>query len=208
MTVHDAGLRNDYQRAVAQRRTADRRGCPSIEAIETLATGEGAEAARLATLDHVMQCAACQADFEMFRAIHSAGRSSRSAIAPRWYAIGAAAVLVIGVSTFALMRDSGPLMRGDSAPAGLPVLITPRGDVDVASTRRFVWSAIPNATRYRVELLEPGGRVRATAALTDTVWQLPDSVQVRSGERLEWWVRAELPGGREERSPFVRVRVR
>jgi hypothetical protein len=207
VTVLDADLRERYQRAVAQRLTKDRSACPSVEALEALAGRTGAESARLATLDHVMKCAACQADFELFRAIHGAGKSTRPALAPRWYAIAAAAVLVVGMSFFAL-RDSPPLMRGDSAAAGGPVPIAPRGDVEVATTRRFVWRSVPNAIRYAVELLETGGRVRATAAVTDTVWQLPDSVQLRSGLELDWWVRAELPGGREERSPFVRLRVR
>ncbi len=206
--MNDADLRSTYQRAVEQRVTADRRGCPSVDAIEALASRAGAESTRLATMDHVMKCAACQADFELFRAIHGAGRSQRPAIAPRWYAIAAAAALVIGVSTFALLGDSGPVLRGDSATAGSPALIAPQGEVAIAAARRFVWRSTPNAIRYHVELLEPGGRARAAAALADTVWQLPDSVQLRNGEELDWWVRVELPGGREERSPFVRVRVR
>lgn len=201
----DADLRSSYQRAVEQRRSADRQACPSTDDLEALASKAGAEPRRLATLDHVMKCAACQADFELFRAIHRAGKLGRPVFNPRWYAIAAAAVLVVGVSFFAL-RDSQPLMRGDSAAAGSPALIAPRGEVEVAAT--FIWRSVPNATRYYVELLEPGGRVRATAALTDTVWQLPDSVQLRAGEELDWWVRADLSGGREERSPFVRVRVR
>lgn len=174
-----------------------------------LASGAGSESARLATLDHVMKCAACQADFELFRAIHQAERSARPASAPRWYAIAAAALLLVGTSIyFGVRQGSAPLLRGDSAADGVPALIAPRGDVQVAAARRFVWRAVPNATRYAVELLEPGGRMRATAALKDTVWQLPDSVQLRADEELDWWVRAELPGGREERSRFVRLRMR
>ncbi len=207
--MSDAGVRSAYQRAIQQRLSADRQTCPPVEAIEALTGRTGEESVRLATLDHVMACHACQREFELLRAIHGAGRSARPAIAPRWYAMAAAAVLVVGASIyFGVRQDSGPLMRGDSAAAGSPALIAPRGYVDPAATRPFVWGSVPNATRYRVELLEPGGRVRAAAALTDTVWQLPDSVQLRSGEELDWWVRAELPGGREERSAFARLRVR
>jgi hypothetical protein len=203
----DADLRSSYQRAVDQRHTADRRACPSVEELEALATKSGAEQSRLTTLDHVMTCAACQQDFEMLRAIHGAGQSSRVVLAPRWYAIAAAAVLVAGVAFFTF-RDSGTVMRGNSATTGGPGLVAPQGAVNLQAARRFVWRSVPNASRYRIEVLDLGGRVVASAALSDTVWQLPDSVDVRSGEELEWLVRAELPDGREERSASARVRVR
>jgi hypothetical protein len=173
--------------------------------MEALASGAGPEAQRLATLDHVMKCAACQQDFELFRALHGAGRSERPAVAPRWYAIAAAAVLVVGIAFFA-SRDAGPVMRGDSEMAA--ALVSPVGDVPAAEARRFVWRAVPNAERYAVEVLERGGGVRASATLSDTVWQLPDSVQIRSGDDLEWLVRAEMPDGRQLRSPVTSIRLR
>jgi hypothetical protein len=175
--------------------------------LEQLATKSGPEQSRLTTLDHVMTCAACQEDFELLRAIHRAGQSSRVVVAPRWYAMAAAAVLVAGIAFFAL-RDPGPVMRGNSASTGGPELVAPVSSVSVSAARRFVWRSVPNASRYLVEVLEPGGRVVASAALSDTVWQLPDSVHVRSGDVLDWWVRAEHPDGRMDRSPFVRLRVR
>ncbi len=209
MTVNDSDLRSDYQRALEHRRGPDRHACPSVEAIEALVEGSGAESQRLATLDHVMSCAACQREFELLRAIGAAGRPRRTALQPRTYALAAAVVLVVGASIFyALGRQSEPLLRGEPSAIAAPVPLTPRGDVEVAAARRFTWRPIPNATRYLVELVAPGGAVRALGTVTDTVWQLPDSVQLDRGEELEWWVRAEFPDGRQMRSSLTRVRLR
>jgi hypothetical protein len=209
MTESDSDLRSDYQRALTHRRSEDRQACPSVEAIEALVAGSQAESARLVALDHVMSCAGCQSEFELLRAIEAAGRPRRPTLSLQTYAIAAALVLVVGASFFfAIGRQQQPLLRGEPSGDRAPVPVAPRGDVEVAAAREFTWRPIPNATRYLVELLAPGGAVRAVGVATDTSWQLPDSVTLNRGEELEWWVRAEFPDGRQTRSSLTRVRLR
>ena len=68
--IDDELLRTAY--AVHLRRDADRveaSVCPSPEALLALVRREGAEADRLAVLDHVMSCAHCRAEFDLLRAV-------------------------------------------------------------------------------------------------------------------------------------------
>jgi hypothetical protein len=62
--------------------------------------------------------------------------------------------------------------------------------------------------QYRVEVLEPSGRLRAAGSVVDTSWILPDSVAVQSGDRLQWTVEAILPDARRIQSPVVNFQVR
>src|ERR671936_384188 len=66
-------LRELYARALEARAPADREQCPPPEALLALARREGPEAQRLETLDHVMSCARCRAEFDLLRAIEAAG---------------------------------------------------------------------------------------------------------------------------------------
>src|SRR5918911_1340273 len=66
-------LRELYARALEAREPAQREQCPPPEALLALARREGPEAERLATLDHVMACARCRPEFDLLRAIDSAG---------------------------------------------------------------------------------------------------------------------------------------
>lgn len=205
--MNDSDLQRDYQRAVALRKSLDRRHCPSSEALEGLAAGVGSERDRLTTLDHTMACSYCQREFELLRAIHAAGAEPRVLSAPRrWYALAAVAVLAVALTLFTVNRDASTL-RGTSADE-LPLLVSPSGALDAASSRLFVWRAFPGAAQYRIELLEPGGRLRASASVFDTSWSLPDSVVLTPGETLQWTVDAIMPDARRVQSSIGAFRVR
>jgi hypothetical protein len=205
--VTDSELQRDYQQAIALRTAASRAQCPPAAAIEALAAGEGKERDRLTTLDHVMACAHCQREFELLRAIHTAGAPRQAAIQPRWYALAAALLVVVALSLFTVRRDAS-VLRGSAGADSIPVPIAPIGDVATASVRLFVWGSFAGAAQYRIEVLDPGGALRAAASVVDTTWALTDSVALLPGDELQWTVEAVMPDARRVQSRIVAFRVR
>jgi hypothetical protein len=152
-----------------------------------------------------MQCAPCRGEFELLRALREAAPARRRfALPPRWLA--AAAVVALVATSTLLWRLDGtgdPVMRAsaDDVP-----LVEPTGVVSAAEARTLVWHAVPEATRYAVELFV-GDSVRYAAEVRDTVLALPDSVTLAPGEH-GWWVRARYADGAERISRFERFTVR
>lgn len=64
-------LRELYSRRVAARGDGGGNSCVTPEALIAVVRREGPEADRLATLDHVMACAACHRDYEWLTAVLS-----------------------------------------------------------------------------------------------------------------------------------------
>jgi hypothetical protein len=107
-----ARLRRLYSGRVARRRGGE--DCVTPEAILQVVRREGDEDARLATLEHVMSCAACHREYEWLSAVDEAGREAeRAAGASRrpWWSRSAplalAASLVIAAGTALLVSRSG-----------------------------------------------------------------------------------------------------
>jgi hypothetical protein len=201
----DAELRAAYEQAMRKRGTSDRAACPSPEAIQALVERTAPEAERLTTLDHVMQCVDCKNEFELLRALRQAMPASRPSRVPaRWLAAAAAVALVVtSTLVWREVQTPDPVMRagGEAVP-----LVQPTGTVAPSDARTLVWNAVPEATRYAVELFV-GDSVRYSAEVRDTVLVLPDSVQLAPGEH-GWWVRARYADGAERTSRFQRFTVR
>ncbi len=91
----DARLQELYQQMLDAREDADRAHCPAPEDLQALVAREGAEAERLATLDHVMACRSCQREFELLRALRRAAPQER-----RWrpVTLALAASIVVAVA--------------------------------------------------------------------------------------------------------------
>jgi hypothetical protein len=68
-----------------------------------------------------------------------------------------------------------------------PLLTAPRDDEKVTSPVTFSWTAVPNATKYKLRLIDANGAesVLATTALTETKQALPEG-------RISWFVEAEF----------------
>src|SRR5687768_16428906 len=122
--MNDEALRAAYARAMTEPRSADRAGCPAPDALIALVQRTGPEDMRLATLDHTMSCAACQADFELLRAIDAADRreTATSRRTLRWHrplmlALAASVVLAIGIGPGRdWLADRQPdTLRGDAS---------------------------------------------------------------------------------------------
>lgn len=201
----DAELRSAYARALAARGSMERAGCPAPEAIQALVERTAPESDRLTTLDHVMQCAPCRAEFELLRVLRQAApRARRFALPPQWLAAAAAVVLVVTSTIVWRMSDaSDPVIR--AGRDGVP-LIAPAGVVTAEEARTLIWNAVPEATRYAVEVFA-GDSVRYATEVRDTTLTLPDSVSLAPGEH-GWWVRARYADGAERISRFQRFTVR
>ena len=206
----DAELRAAYERAMTSPRSADRASCPSPDALIALVRREGAEATRLATLDHTMTCSACQREFELLRAIDAGERRATGETAPLrvfgWrrplaLAIAASLLVAIGLGPGRAWfgRSDDDTMRGDSTelsvvePAvGVPV---PRDSLD------FTWRSVPGALGYTVELLTRGGEVRLSAPTNDTTISLRGPRADLTPGEYRWWVRARVAGGEHRSEP-------
>ena len=68
-----ACLQQLYGRRVAARREGGGSDHAAVEAILAVVRREGTEQERLATLEHVMSCAACHREYEWLKAVDQAG---------------------------------------------------------------------------------------------------------------------------------------
>jgi hypothetical protein len=197
----DAELRDIYTRSLTSR-APSRAGCPSPEALEALIAQTGSEASRLATLDHVMSCAACKEEFELLRAIHAAERVNagvarsarpRRSVAP-WLA-AAVVVIAAGALTLAQLQRSGSNPTRGASSSDIALVGTVSGSL--------VWHAIPDAVRYDVEIVDASGSTIFHARVADTTAALPSTLP---SSPVSWWVRATLRDGSERRSAIVPLR--
>jgi hypothetical protein len=189
----DSELREIYTRALTSR-TTDRADCPAPEAIEALVARRGSEEERLATLDHVMSCAACTKEFELLRAIHAAEARERPRRNITWL-VAAAVLIVAGSLTLTRVQPPANPTRGGSIPSDIPLV----GTVNHA----LVWHPVPDAVRYDVEIVDQLGATVFSARTSDTTAAVPADLPNTS---LNWWVRATLRDGSERRSAIVSLR--
>jgi hypothetical protein len=214
----DATLRDAYRELTAAREPRDRRACPAPEALLAVVERKGDDATRLATLDHVMSCAACRRDLDLLRtaavsaeqaagekpALHVVRGSSSSArrFPLRSIAIAAGLVVAVGVGTLTWHPGTRqPLLRGD---ANTVVLLAPEQRPDGSALLR--WHAVPGAAAYRVEVFAPTGRTVVADTVSDSSFVLPAAASADSVEQLRWMVTALHADGHEVRSAAERVR--
>jgi hypothetical protein len=207
--VSDQRLRELYSAAVASRPgTATH---PSPEAIAALARREGPEDARLATLDHVMECAGCRRDFDLLRTMERAGVESgaagRGAARRGWFmpaALAASVLLAVGIGR-QMLRSGDDTTRGSGA-SGAVWLVQPGPQLAAGQPVAFAWRPVPGASRYDLELLDARGSVAAAAATTDTS-AAPEAVRSLPPGEYRWWVRATTSDARTLRSPLRSLRL-
>ncbi len=128
-------------------------GHPSPEAIAALARREGTERERLTTLDHVMGCKECRAEFDLLRAVERAGAQTgagRAGARRAWFvpaALAASLLLAVGVGRLVMNQGQEVLTRGGEAGAVVllhPDLVAASGDSLV-----FVWRPAPRSPQIR-----------------------------------------------------------
>lgn len=202
--MRDERLRDAY-RGLIREPGPGRDGCPSAEALDALVLRQGPEPERLATMEHISSCAACQRELNLLRALeHTAPRAMPIA---RPLALAATVVLAIAAGlTWQATRPSTDPLRGDTPLVQLVAPAEGRVAPEVGSVE-FVWRAVEGATRYIVELMDAEDRVTVRREVTDTTLTL-EREALTEGSALQWRVRAHLPGGGESASPWRRLTPR
>jgi len=200
-------LEEIYAQAMARRR--DALDCVSPEEILALIRREGAEARRLEVLDHVMSCQACHREFELLRALESAGARSGGptevrSLTRRLAPLALAASLILAVGVGLLVRDRN--QRGDTTRGAGLVLLAPPTEIAPSESITFVWRPVAGAERYRIELLNQAGTVVFTQLSLDTSLTVTARL-LEPDSAYRWWVRDATPGA--QRSSVLRpLRIR
>ena len=196
--MNDPELQAAY-REILRDRPAGRASCPPVEAIGAIVERRGAEMERLATLDHVMNCGACQAEFDLIQAT-AAGQP----LPARRYStsLAAAASIALLVSAAMLFRAVKARDGGDETMRGASdaiELVTPRGETGSRPVS-FVWRAVPGVVRYGLEVFNAAGDPVYTTEVRDTAAVLPGDTRLVAGETYHWWVLVRTSEGAEVRS--------
>ena len=205
--VTEAQLKEAYQVHLARAR-ADRASCPAPEAIQALVRREGDEAARLATLDHVMSCGDCRPELELLRTVEEAGVRAGAVSAPgrrRWMmpaALAASLLVAIGVGRVALHSSDDTVRSGET---GRVELVTPGAEVTAGAPVTFAWRPVEGASRYRLEVLNEAGDLAVEAETHDTTLTSESAARLTAGS-YQWWVIALSPAP-GPRSELRRLRV-
>lgn len=198
--MNETELRAAYAAILADRDSTGRAGCPGPEALHRAVAREGAEAERLATVNHAMTCAACMREFEMLRSLQYAVPASREL--PRWLALAASLVLLAGATLFwrATTRQE-PVFRGGAEIA----TVRPAPGTVVDTPLELTWRAVASATEYRVEVLSDDGRLVGSRVTSDTT--VVFDAALPSGQFYLWRVAAPVGSRDSLRSAPVRFRV-
>jgi hypothetical protein len=198
--VNEERLREIYAGAMASRgaKAGPTAACPLPEAVLALVRREGSEDARLATLDHVMSCADCRAEFDLLRSIELAGAKTSAEARPggrSWLvpaAIAASLLLAVVIGRFGppTVPESEVVRSGSD---GGVTLVAPPPESPAGSPIRFAWHPIPGAARYRLEVLTSDGEVSLEAETADTAITLQGAAGLAPGD-YKWWVGASSAG--------------
>jgi hypothetical protein len=196
--MSDEELRRLYAVVVARRTTPDGGACPSPEALQRVAERVGTEAERLAVLDHIGECAACQEELEFFRVAGGEPPGRR-----RFVLVGLAAAAVILLAATLLWRQRASPADELRGSGDHLELVAPRGVLVSRSSPVFTWRALPGASGYAFELLDNRDSPIYQTMLGDTTLLLPDSVVLVADSGYSWRVRGRLSSGDIVASPFV-----
>ena len=220
--MNEDELRRSYaalRRERAQRPVSER---PSAETIRQALDGELSDAARETVLDQALASGA-SAELAMLQAAQGAARvasrvesrvespSTAPTTTRRWWPFAAAAALVLAVGVPIATRapnDPDPLRFRSGANAATAQLMTPASGAVLVANQRFVWSAVPRATRYTLELLDANGATVAEMVTMDTTAALTASIAEADRARITgWWVTATTLDGRRARSELRLTRA-
>lgn len=208
--MNEDRLREAYTAALETGKAGPAGRHASPEAIAALARREGSESERLATLDHVMSCRECRAEFDLLRAVERAGAASgaaKSGARRTWYvpaALAATLLLAVGVGRMMTKPGDDDVTRGGGA--GALSLLKPGVEAAAGDSLVFVWSPARGARKYALEVLDAGGGVVLTAETPDTVVS-PALVAGLAPGDYTWWVRATTSDARTVRSAVRPLRL-
>lgn len=196
--MNEERMRELYARSTARRAASDPPCEVSLERMIDVLERRGTEEERRQVLAEILRSPACREEFELLRAVVRASKPVRvpTFLSPMWrWAAGIVVVAGLGLAVMWWRRPADPL-RGTGA--GI-VLYTPAENARAASLPRFVWSAVPGALQYRLDVVTDAGTVAFSTTLRDTSVIAPASRTLPPGHYL-WLIVAELPTGQPIRS--------
>jgi hypothetical protein len=202
-------LQNLYSRRVTAGGDGGDHATP--EAILAVVQREGPEEARLATLEHVMACAACHREYQWLTAVDEAGneaegsagvRSARPSWGGQRLALAASLAAAVGAAVVlsGVLRKGAERERGGASDIGL---VAPAARVSFGAPIQFAWHAVPGVSRYVLEVQRADGSVAYADTTADTAATLADASQLQPDSAYRWWVR-EVTDGSEPRSSAFR----
>lgn len=201
----DDELRLAYEAARTRRRTAPQQPPVPLERMQELADRAMPAEERESVIEQALLSGGAD-ELALLQSVAAA--SPPTATWRRYWPLAAAAVLVVAVSvpTLRSLRtgDDVTRFRGATAVAGTPVLRAPQADANNGTA--FGWSAVRDADRYVLEVLDGNGEVLIHRETRDTLARVAtDSLRVAGRVADGWWVVAKLRDGTERRSALMRL---
>lgn len=189
-------------------------GHVTIEAILAVVQREGPEDERLATLEHVMSCAACHREYEWLKAVDQAGVEAEGGAgaggqrawwrgAPLALAASVVGVVGVGVVLSGVLRSGTDRVRGTG---GDIVLVAPGARVPADGQVGFTWRAVPETSRYVLEVQRPDGAVVLADTTADTV-AVVEAGRLGADSAYRWWVREVTDGAEPRASGFRELKL-
>jgi len=201
--MKDEELSSLYRRALEDADGVPGSECPSPERLQAVAEGEAAHGERLSVMDHVSRCLRCQRDLALLGQVAGTRPRSRPSEGAMWLAAAATVVLAfVGLRVVGPWGGEAPVYRGDES---IVTTVSPRGEVTAAAAGALVWRAVPDATRYEVEILTPDGEVVHVETVRDTTMGAPQQVTLPGSYR--WRVTAVGADGTRTESALVSFTV-
>lgn len=208
--MNDDEIRAAYSDLLAERAQV-RTSCVAPEALLAVLDRTAAEPERLATLRHVGSCAACRTELDLLR---TAGEAAHAVVADRNAVRGrtmlaAAAILAVIAGGLVLWQALGTPAQDTLRAAGdnQVRLHAPAENAAATVPVRFVWSAVPTAGRYEIEIMRSDGTGSFSAVARDTVLTLGDGSALEADADYRWQVHAVMADGTRLPSPLRRLHV-
>jgi hypothetical protein len=185
------------------------------EAILAVVQREGSEEERLATLEHVMACAACHRDYEWLSAVDQAGAEAEGAPATRaarpwWRGAPLALAASIAVAVGAAVVLSNALRPGPERERGVGgdiALVTPGATAAAGGPLTFTWRPVAGVSRYVLEVQRANGSIAFADTTADTSATLADPSRLTPDSAYRWWVREATEGTEPRSSAFRDLRL-
>lgn len=196
--MNEERMRGLYTRSTARRAASDPPRVVSLEAMIDVLEQRGSEETRRELLAEILRSPACREEFELLRAVV---RASQPVKAPRFFSPlwrwAAGIVVVAGLGLTALLwQRPREQVRGSG---GAIELYAPAENARAQSLPAFVWSALPGALQYRLEVVTDTGAVAFSTTVRDTTATAPRAAALPPGHYL-WLILAEMPAGLAVRS--------
>ncbi|MDQ6829733.1 MAG: hypothetical protein M3081_12800 [Gemmatimonadota bacterium] len=210
----------------------DRSACPAPDLLTDLVRREGGEAERSRTAEHLRECQHCRTDLNMLRVSASKPVEASSLdFELKTLIMPGVGVVVLALAIWGFLsrgnnkparvapaaaasanapQSAHPVGRSSGMPDPIPppvVLIEPALGAHVQRPVTLTWHAIPDAMRYRVEVLDHGNWSAYTVTTQDTSITLPAKSRLRPRRPYRWWVQATLSDGTHQRSAPRAMRI-